>query len=192
MNIVISDFDKAVFKTLPDFDRNPKLWETFLDKQLGFLKKVSEDTYVCPSISIHVIIPLASILMEQERRRFLKQWASWIFPVNEGDENKIECLALLYRLKTTKFGFIYKPGKENEKPFLIKRFISQWEVMMDLTMAFEVDGAFLKFPFPLSDEVKEKIEGLIEEDRNLEEVFKKMKESDGKFPFNFPNIPMSE
>lgn len=186
MNIVITDFGGASFKTLPDFDNNPKLWEAFLEKQLGFLKKVSEDTYICPGISIHVIIPIASVLMEQERRRFLKMWATWIFPVTEGDENKIECLALLYRLKTTKFGFIYKPGKENEKPYLIKRFISQWEVMMDLTMAFEVDGAFLKFPFPLEQSVIDKIEGLIEEDRNLEEAFRQMKESDGKFPFNIP------
>lgn len=172
MRIRVDDFEGMEFQLLPDFDHSATLIDAFMANQLRFLKKLDKDTLVCETLTMEGVIPIATILTEADRKRFLVIWEIWIFPVVAGDDNKINQLALLHRLKTTKFMFAQKPGEEGGKTYLLKRFITQLEMMRDITMRFEVDGMFIKFPFPLPEAEKERVLALIEEDKEFGAIVK--------------------
>ena len=180
MKIEILDFEGMRFELLKEFDENPKLIEAFKEKQLNFLVPVEEGVYRCNVLTMEAVMAIASVLTKEERKHFLDVWETWIFPVVAGDDSKINALALLHRLKTTKFMFFYKPGEEDGKPYLIKRFVTQLEVMRDITMRFEPDGVFLRFPFPLPEEEKEIVLSLIDEDRDVTEMMSELKANEGK------------
>ena len=172
MKIRIDSFEGMEFQLLPEFDKSPTLIDSFLSAQLSFLEKQEDGLLVCRNLTMEMIIPIASVLEEKERKLFLKMWETWIFPVVAGDDNKINQLALLHRLKTTKFMFAQKPGEEDGKTYLLKRFITHFEMMRDITMRFEVDGMFIKFPFPLPEIEKARVLALIEEDKEFGAIVK--------------------
>lgn len=172
MKIRVDSFEGMEFQLLPEFDKSPTLIDSFLSAQLSFLKKKEDGLLVCRNLTMEMVIPIASVLEEEARKHFFDVWETWIFPVVAGDDNKINQLALLHRLKTTKFMFAQKPGEEDGKTYLLKRFITHFEMMRDITMRFETDGMFIKFPFPLSEIEKARVLALIEEDKEFGAIVK--------------------
>lgn len=170
--MLINIKELGTYSTLPLMDEQPGVWEACLKEQLHFLEKETEGTYRNTTLTIEHIQPIAAILTRESRKRFLTNWASSIYPVVNEHDDKLLHAILLHRLKNTKFGFIKKGEGETR---VLKRWVTQWELMTEYTMAFRPDGYFVEFPFPLSEEEDKLVESLIDTETNVEEHVEAMK-----------------
>lgn len=179
MKIRVVDYGKT-YGVVSTMETVPKVWEEYLAKYAGFLRRVEEGYYKVDEgeMKLEYMQPIAAVLNPVSRKQFLEDWASQIFPIHHVDELKMKDAALYFQLRNTQFMFAKKKGEE---PRLLKRWISQWELMTEITMAFQTDGVFIEFPFELNEEDEKLVNDLIDKETDVKDYVERMKDSQSPF-----------
>lgn len=173
MKILIADLE-GEYEVTPLMVEKPSVWESYKKNSLKFVKEIEAGRYLVPVFKLDYLQPIAAILTRDSRKRFLKDWELSLYPVMSAKDEKVRGIVLHHTLVNTRFMFI-KKGKDGE-PRLLKRWVSQWELMTDFTMAFVTDGVFVEFPYPLSEEEDKLIDDLIDKETDIKEALEKVKQ----------------
>lgn len=173
MKILVSDLE-GEYEVTPLMVEKPSVWESYKKNSLKFVKEIEAGKYLVPVFKLDYLQPIAAILTRESRKRFLKDWELSLYPVMNADDEKVRSIVLHHTLVNTRFMFI-KKGKDGE-PRLLKRWVSQWELMTDFTMAFVTDGVFVEFPYPLSKEEDKLIDELIDKETDIKDELEKFKQ----------------
>lgn len=173
MKIVIPELE-GEYEVIPKMTEQPGVWGIYKEKSLGSLKEMNENRYILPNFNLDLLQPIAAILTRESRKHFLKDWAMSLFPVSSADDEKVKGIVLHHNLNNTRFMFV-KKGKDGETR-LLKRWITQWELMTEITMAFTFEGVFLEFPFELSEEEEKLVNELIDTETDIKEELEKFKQ----------------